>query len=91
MYSYYLIALLGENVQKKLLRFKQSITILQMVQFCILIGQVAIYVARGCNIPPKLSVIYLFVVSTIFYLFYDFYKKSYVQKNITKSKNVKSK
>lgn len=81
MYSYYLAAnIFGPDVMKHLTYIKKSITIIQMVQFVCLLTQ-AIYTLGNCEVPLVLRAYYCIVVSVIFYGFYDFYKKAYVQKS----------
>lgn len=88
MYTYYLFSnICSAEVMKKFILVKKSITIIQMVQFCMILAQVAT-TWKNCKIPLILRCYYLFVVSVIFYGFYDFYKKAYLTKQAAnKSKN----
>lgn len=83
MYSYYFISVFGENVQKRLLWFKMSITTIQIIQFLILIVNTIIGLIY-CN-ESKLFII--FYLPNIFYLlsmFSYFYRQNYLIKTIKK-------
>ncbi|XP_054005847.1 elongation of very long chain fatty acids protein 7-like [Hylaeus anthracinus] len=80
MYSYYYLASIGPHVQKKLQVLKQSITIIQLTQFVIMIlymSQAFIPGCPGMRIPSAVMLINIFIN---FYLFYDFYQKTYTVK-----------
>ncbi|XP_076160258.1 very long chain fatty acid elongase AAEL008004-like [Ptiloglossa arizonensis] len=85
MYTYYLLTSLGPEIQKFLEPFKPLLTITQMAQFIFLIIyslQAFIPGCPGTKIPAGIMILNLIIN---FYLFYDFYRKSYVLK---KSKKV---
>ncbi|XP_055837570.1 elongation of very long chain fatty acids protein F-like [Episyrphus balteatus] len=87
MYTYYLMAAtLPSEVIKKLIPLKKSITIIQMVQFTIVLAQVVIALCLGCKFPNGLLALYCFMIMVIFYEFYNFYQKSYIKKQAEKSK-----
>lgn len=79
MYTYYLLAaLLPSETVARLTPFKKSITIMQMVQFAIVLFQIVIGMSiNGCKVPQTMLVIYTVIIIVIFYGFYDFYKKAY--------------
>ena len=52
---------------------------MQMVQFTIVLFQVVVAKMNGCKIPELLLAVYITSIAVIFYGFYDFYKKSYIQ------------
>ncbi|XP_055837757.1 elongation of very long chain fatty acids protein 7-like [Episyrphus balteatus] len=80
MYTYYLMAaVLPRNVVAKLTPFKKAITTMQMVQFTIVLLQVVVTKMNGCKIPELLLAVYITSIAVIFYGFYDFYKKSYIE------------
>lgn len=86
MYTYYLLAaLLPSETVARLTPFKKSITIMQMVQFAIVLLQIVVGKAvYGCKVPQTMLVIYTITILVIFYGFYDFYKKSYNMKQKNK-------
>lgn len=87
MYSYYLVAAVADkNIVRKLTPIKKSITIIQMVQFLmILIHAAMVLTICGC---PKVTFIYFIVVIIVmFYGFYDFYMDSYNRQQLKKTEN----
>ncbi|XP_057338192.1 elongation of very long chain fatty acids protein 7-like [Microplitis mediator] len=81
MYTYYLLASLGPNLQKRLAPWKPWLTILQMTQFLIMAIHTSQALAPACEPTRKpLAYIYMSQVIIIFYLFFNFYKKTYVTK-----------
>ncbi|XP_013097807.2 elongation of very long chain fatty acids protein F [Stomoxys calcitrans] len=80
MYSYYFLAnVCGPVFMRRLLWFKKSITIVQMVQFMFILLQAGI-TWRYCGVPMVLTSYFSLVIAVIFYGFYDFYKKAYKPK-----------
>ncbi|XP_050465906.1 elongation of very long chain fatty acids protein 4-like [Cataglyphis hispanica] len=78
MYTYYFLASYGPNVQKAIAPMKQWITKIQMVQFIILILFFSHNFLPNCKIMEHWVVnLYIFNLIINFYLFYDFYKKTY--------------
>ncbi|XP_046600664.1 elongation of very long chain fatty acids protein 1 isoform X2 [Neodiprion lecontei] len=81
MYTYYLLACLGPSVRKKLEPWKSYLTILQLIQFVIMVVHTAQSLMPSCEPDRKpLAYIYMFNVVVIFYMFWDFYKRSYCKK-----------
>lgn len=79
MYTYYLLASFGPEIQKKILPYKPLLTIVQMVQFLILMCHIAVTVMPSCDVP-KLPGPVMFVNLLInFLLFYNFYRKAYLK------------
>lgn len=80
MYTYYALSALGPGVQKYLW-WKRYITQIQLFQFLAL----GIYVAIACpyftNYPPECMWLSIIQPPLFFYMFYDFYKKSYKRAN----------
>ncbi|KAM0737184.1 Very long chain fatty acid elongase 4 [Formica fusca] len=78
MYTYYFLAACGLNVQKVVPSMKQWITKAQMMQFVILILYALHYFLPGCNIMEQwVLILYIGNLMMNFYLFYNFYQKSY--------------
>ncbi|XP_029158272.1 elongation of very long chain fatty acids protein AAEL008004-like [Nylanderia fulva] len=78
MYTYYFLAAWGPEVQKTIAPMKKWITIAQMVQFVVLITYLLQNVLPGCKVESHWKV-FLFIGNLMinFYLFYDFYQKTY--------------
>lgn len=77
MYTYYYFSAMGDKAPKILKTVKPFITIMQMVQFIILILQNVMTLLPSCpvtRIPGTVSIINLIINFT---LFYNFYRKNY--------------
>ncbi|PSN42284.1 Elongation of very long chain fatty acids protein [Blattella germanica] len=81
MYAYYLLANMGPKVQKKINKLKPYLTTIQMVQFAILLIHMLPAFKESCAMPKIFPYYYSVTVLMIFYLFYDFYNKSYKGKS----------
>ncbi|XP_054012047.1 elongation of very long chain fatty acids protein 7-like [Hylaeus anthracinus] len=81
MYTYYLLACLGPEMQKRIAPWKQYITGLQMVQFVIMVCHTFQALLPSCE-PNRKPVAYIYMsqILTMFYMFCDYYKKSYLRK-----------
>lgn len=87
MYSYYLIsAVADKNFVRRLKPIKQSITIMQMVQFVLILIH-AVIVMTFCGVPKATFYYFIIVIVVIFYGFYDFYKDSYNRDQRRKSES----
>nr|CAH7761848.1 unnamed protein product [Callosobruchus chinensis] len=80
MYAYYYMSSFGPSWQKKLAPWKPKLTMLQMVQFTLLIIHALTSLTPNCQVPRTLLMIYIPNVVVIFKMFYDFYQKSYSTK-----------
>ncbi|KAJ8917880.1 hypothetical protein NQ315_010794 [Exocentrus adspersus] len=90
MYTYYLLAALGPNVQKYLW-WKKYITTIQMVQFiAFLVHGLQLFV-RDCNYPRASISVVLFNGVIFLLLFSEFYKEAYSKKAKLPSPNATSK
>ncbi|XP_076246121.1 very long chain fatty acid elongase 7-like [Calliopsis andreniformis] len=82
MYTFYLLSSYGPTVQKYLQPIKPFITIIQMVQFLILIGLgMQPFFKPECQehvIPTSIMIVNL---SINFALFYKFYRETYTSNN----------
>ncbi|XP_033215559.1 elongation of very long chain fatty acids protein 4-like [Belonocnema kinseyi] len=78
MYTYYLLSSI-EGINKKVYPFKKYVTIIQMVQFVFLICHAIISLLPSCPVPRLPGLAMLPNVIFNFTLFYNFYKKSYMQ------------
>ncbi|XP_035735458.1 elongation of very long chain fatty acids protein AAEL008004-like [Vespa mandarinia] len=78
MYTYYFFSTFGPNIQKILYRYKYLLTIIQMIQFVILICHAMQMLSPNCNYSkiPGAFIICNYCIN--FILFYNFYKKNYL-------------
>ncbi|XP_065912225.1 very long chain fatty acid elongase 4-like [Dysidea avara] len=72
MYSYYFLSGLGPSVQKYLW-WKKYVTILQLVQFCLIISHTSYAFFSGCQFPRGIMYLNFFYVNSILFLFINFY------------------
>ncbi|RVE40635.1 hypothetical protein evm_014715 [Chilo suppressalis] len=80
MYSYYLLAALGPQVQKYLW-WKKYLTALQMVQFVLVFIHAFQLLFTDCDYP-RAFVWWIGMHAVLFYhLFSDFYKQAYLKKS----------
>lgn len=91
MYSYYLLSSMGPAIQRKINSYKKYITIIQMAQFCILIVNSLFYLTPDCNVPNVYGWVFIPNVFIVFYMFYDFYRKSYTKKKSADHRNINAK
>ncbi|PSN34259.1 Elongation of very long chain fatty acids protein [Blattella germanica] len=83
MYSYYLLAALGPRFQK-FLWWKKYLTVLQMIQFVLVMIHAFQLLFIDCNYP-KAFVWWIGMHAVMFYfLFSDFYKQAYKKKQAKK-------
>ncbi|XP_011152097.1 elongation of very long chain fatty acids protein 1-like [Harpegnathos saltator] len=80
MYIYYFLASCGPDTQKMIAPMKPWITIMQMVQFCFIVLYVSQNFISYCNVVPHITaIIFIQNILVNFFLFYNFYKKSYTK------------
>ncbi|KAL2740957.1 elongation of very long chain fatty acids protein 4-like [Vespula squamosa] len=82
MYTYYLLSTFGPSIRKVIHPYKFLLTITQMVQFVILICHCLQTLSPNCDIDKTPGVVMIINLLINFYLFYDFYKKTYVVKQM---------
>ncbi|XP_055687487.1 elongation of very long chain fatty acids protein 4 [Lutzomyia longipalpis] len=78
MYSYYFLSIF-QSLQKRLRPIKPYITVIQMVQFTIILIHIAITAYYNCTLPTAILAMYFPNVIVIFYMFYKFFERSYVR------------
>ncbi|XP_011871540.1 PREDICTED: elongation of very long chain fatty acids protein 4-like [Vollenhovia emeryi] len=78
MYMYYFISAWSPNLQRMTSPIKPFITIIQMVQFLCFLYFLLQFLT--CEVPRGVMLLFTINVFIFFYLFYDFYKKSYAAK-----------
>ncbi|XP_049877032.1 elongation of very long chain fatty acids protein [Pectinophora gossypiella] len=88
MYSYYLLSSEGTpKVKAFLAKYKMWITVIQMIQFNVMLihgGQVYL---PSCPAPIGITPLYFSTVIFVYYMFYDFFKQNYVNKKRKASMN----
>lgn len=82
MYSYYFLAGLGPEMQKRLW-WKRYITSMQLVQFVMLFVVMTITLVWNCQVNKTTSITTIFYVSYFLYLFGRFYKRTYAAEKKT--------
>lgn len=77
MYSYYFVAAVADkSIVRSLRPIKKSITVIQMVQFVLMLVQLPTQIIL-CGVPRGVIVYFGTVISAMFYGFYDFYTNAY--------------
>lgn len=78
MYTYYFISSFGDKAPKILQKVKPFITIMQMVQFVILIAHASVGYLPSCKLQSMRPVhLGIFNLTIYLILFYNFYRKNY--------------
>ncbi|XP_076278218.1 very long chain fatty acid elongase 1-like [Lasioglossum baleicum] len=77
MYTYYYFSAMGDKAPKILNTVKPLITVMQMVQFIILMLQNIITMVPSCPVPRLPAIVSIINLSINFILFYNFYRKNY--------------
>lgn len=85
MYTYYSVALFGPGVQAKLIWFKKSITIIQIVQFLMLLTNALASTVPSCNSAKWFLIFYIPNIFLLLFMFVKFYSKNYLRKKTTKT------
>lgn len=79
MYTYYLLAAFGPHMQKYLW-WKKYLTMLQLIQFCIVFEQnMQAYLQPNCDYPKPIIMMTIIEASIFIYLFGKFYVQSYIK------------
>ncbi|XP_055640202.1 elongation of very long chain fatty acids protein 7 [Toxorhynchites rutilus septentrionalis] len=79
MYTYYLIAALGPRYQKYLW-WKKYMTTLQLLQFGIMLVYLFLIITFQCSAPRSLSFFFVINVTIFLFLFWNFYRNAYGQR-----------
>ncbi|KAL4703048.1 hypothetical protein ACJJTC_006658 [Scirpophaga incertulas] len=83
MYTYYLLSAEGSPRIKKFLRkYKKWLTIMQMVQFTLMIIYSSQVFLPSCPAPLGVSIMYFPNVIFVYYMFYNFFKKNYLHNKV---------
>lgn len=77
MYSYYFLSNFEGSIKQKIVPFKRYLTIIQMVQFVILIFQLFFAFPKSCPLPKIPFLIMMINMILNMGLFYNFYRKTY--------------
>ncbi|XP_026729757.1 elongation of very long chain fatty acids protein AAEL008004-like [Trichoplusia ni] len=91
MYSYYFVAGLGPQYQKYLW-WKRYLTLIQLIQFVIVIfhNAMALYNSH-CNYPKGVHLFIIANTGLIFYMFSQFYYETYIKAKPKKNDDLKTK
>lgn len=82
MYLYYFVSMHTRQIW-----LKSSVTLMQLGQFCCMMGQAVYLLANNCQtFPKRVTQIYLVYIFTLFLLFVNFFLQSYVFVKKDKSK-----
>ncbi|XP_043289108.1 elongation of very long chain fatty acids protein [Venturia canescens] len=81
MYTYYMIAAMGPQY-KKYLWWKKYMTIIQLIQFGLMLAYLMMILAMDCSMPKILTYFFTMNVTIFLYLFSNFYRKAYKKKKI---------
>ncbi|XP_076278217.1 very long chain fatty acid elongase 4-like [Lasioglossum baleicum] len=77
MYTYYYFSSFGDKTPKILKKLKPFITIMQMVQFVILVIHCLVPHLPSCHVPTTPANVNIANMIILFALFYNFYQKTY--------------
>lgn len=78
MYFYYFLSNFDGPIKQMIIPFKRYLTLIQMTQFTIMLIQVVLYMLQDCGISKILLGITFLNVSINFWLFFQFYQKTYI-------------
>lgn len=81
MYVYYMLAAMGPSYQKYLW-WKKYLTVLQLVQFSVLILYSSSLLLLDCKHPKGVSLFFLIFHVLFWYLFANFYYNAYIKKKV---------
>ncbi|XP_061384271.1 elongation of very long chain fatty acids protein 7-like isoform X2 [Danaus plexippus] len=91
MYSYYLLSSEGSPAVKSfLIKYKKWLTIMQMVQFTLMILYSVQVFFPSCPAPLGITVLYFPNVIFVYYMFYNFFKQNYGRQNNMKKNEIKN-
>lgn len=82
MYSYYMLAAMGPQMQK-FLWWKKYLTTLQIVQFIlVLLHSLQILFSNPCKFPIVFAYVIMFHAVMFYFLFSHFYRVTYTKKSV---------
>ncbi|XP_014092354.1 very long chain fatty acid elongase 7 [Bactrocera oleae] len=86
MYTYYMLAAMGPKVQKYLW-WKKYLTVLQMIQFVlVMVHSFQLFFRNDCNYPIGFAYFIGAHAAMFYFLFSDFYKQAYLKREQKKGK-----
>ncbi|XP_069361632.1 very long chain fatty acid elongase 7-like [Maniola hyperantus] len=90
MYSYYLMSSEGSpKVKAVLIKYKKWLTIMQMIQFTLMLIYSSQVFLPSCPAPLGITFMYFPNVIFVYYMFYKFFKQNYIDyKNKINKQNV---
>ena len=88
MYTYYLISMHNSDSKKRgggtgiIIWWKKYLTTMQLCQFIAMMSQGGLILFYGCKVsPPRVTMLYVGYIFTLFILFLKFYFRSYSKSN----------
>ncbi|KAL0869580.1 hypothetical protein ABMA27_005842 [Loxostege sticticalis] len=88
MYSYYLLSAEGSpRIKTYLIKYKKWLTIMQMIQFTLMLLYSAQVFLPSCPAPLGITYMYFPNVIFVYYMFYDFFKKNYINEKAMLNSN----
>ncbi|XP_028172124.1 elongation of very long chain fatty acids protein AAEL008004-like, partial [Ostrinia furnacalis] len=88
MYSYYLLSAEGSpTIKTYLIRYKKWLTIMQMIQFTLMLVYSAQVFLPSCPAPLGVTFMYFPNVIFVYYMFYEFFKQNYQNEKAKLNKN----
>lgn len=78
MYFYYFLALFGPRMQQLLRPVKKLLTLVQMIQFVLMLTQCTVAIVHSCPIPNAILMLFCPNIVLNLYLFAKFYRKTYL-------------
>ncbi|TMW50635.1 hypothetical protein DOY81_004294, partial [Sarcophaga bullata] len=90
MYTYYMLAAMGPKVQKYLW-WKKYLTVLQMIQFVlVMVHSFQLFFRNDCNYPIGFAYFIGAHAVMFYFLFSDFYKQAYLKREKDKKAAIKA-
>lgn len=88
MYTYYMLSSIGPHMQKYLW-WKKYLTLLQLIQFCIVFCHIAQVLFNGCDFPKFIAFLLSFNTLIFIYMFSSFYLQNYTNNEGKRKREVK--
>jgi len=89
MYTYYFISMhtkVPETGKSLNIWWKSSLTLFQLIQFVCMMTQASYLFFQGCpNISRRIIIVYFFYIMSLFFLFSQFFIKSYTKSKVKRS------
>ncbi|XP_046492413.1 very long chain fatty acid elongase AAEL008004 [Neodiprion pinetum] len=83
MYTYYMLTARGPRLRKIMSFIKPYITIIQMIQFCVLLVHASQALSSSCDVSTTAAMVYIINLFINLFLFIHFYRKNYTSQKKT--------